>query len=110
MIRIVTIDKNDILNDPEDAGNLLTHTVKRKIPMQFMGLNADPDSPVLTIFLEKTETDEPEPAKFVFSPLDSAADDEIAALVSQRYEAGFSTLAVFRIADSLWGLFRKKES
>lgn len=106
MIRVISIEKNDIINDPEDAAELLTHATKRKIPMQFMGLHDDPVNPVLTVFME--EAAESAPVEFVFSCVEATATDDIIALVNQRYEAGYATLATFRIAESIWGLFAKK--
>lgn len=105
MIRFISIEKNDILNDPEEAAEILTHASKRKIPMKFMGIHADPAAPSLTVFMEELE--ESAPVEFVFSPVEAESDDDIIALVTQRYESDYATLATFRIADSLWGLFAK---
>ena len=75
--------------------------------MRYMGIHAAPEAPAITVFMEETE--EAEPYSFVFSPMDSAADDDVAATVKHRYEAGYSTLAVFRIEDTVWGLFARNK-
>lgn len=106
MIRFISIEKNDILNDPEEAAEILSHATERKIPMKFMGLHADPAAPELTVFMEESE--ESEPATFVFSPIYSDSREDMIALVTQRYEAEYATLATFQIAESRWGLFVKQ--
>ena len=106
MIRAISIEKDDILNDPEDAAKLLSRALARKIPMRFMGLHARPEAPALLVLLEECE--ESESLEFVFSPLESDSEDEILATATHRYEAGYKTLATFRIDDIPWGLFARK--
>ena len=49
MIRAISIEKDDILNDPEDAAKLLSHALTRKIPMRFMGIHARPEAPAVLV-------------------------------------------------------------
>lgn len=106
MIRVISIEKDDILNDPEDAAKILSRAMKRKIPMRFMGIHARPEAPAVMILAEECELSQP--VDFVFSPIEADSEDEIIALATHRYEAGYSTLATFRIEDSTWGLFAKR--
>lgn len=106
MIRAISIEKDDILNDPEDAAKLLSRALTRKIPMRFMGIHARPEAPALLVLLEECE--EWEPVEFVFSPLESDSEDEVIATATHRHEAGYKTLATFRIDDISWGLFARK--
>ena len=103
MIRIISIEKDDILNDPEDAAKILSRAMTRRIPMRFMGIHAPQDAPAVMVFAEECE--QSQPVDFIFSPIEADADDEIIALVTHRYEAGFNTLATFWIDDMTWGLF-----
>ena len=106
MIRAISIEKDDILNDPEDAAKILSRALKRKIPMRFMGIHAPAEAPALLILLEECE--ESSPCEFVFSPLEADSGEEIIATVAHRHQAGYCTLATFRIEDSTWGLFARK--
>ncbi len=105
MIRAVSIEKDDILNDPEDTAKLLSRALTRKIPMRFMGIHARPEAPALLILLE--ECDENEPQEFVFSPLESDSEEDIIATATHRHLAGYRTLATFRIDETPWGLFAR---
>ena len=51
---------------------------------------AAPDAPVLN---------------YRFAPLSPPGTDEIAAAATERYCAGFSTLAFFPVEDTVWGIF-----
>ena len=103
MIRIISIEKDDILNDPEDAAKILSRAMARKIPMRFMGIHAPQDAPAVMVLAEECE--QSRPLDFIFSPIEADSDDEIIALITHRYEAGYCTLATFRIDDMTWGLF-----
>lgn len=105
MIRFISIEKDDITADPQNAGRLIAHALQRNIPMRFAGL-CDTDGHSILIVLE--EDPETEEMQFVFSPFKSAVSEQVAAAVRQRYDAGFTTLAAFSIDHTLWGLFCRK--
>ncbi len=105
MIRFVQIEKDDILTDPAGAAEVLNCAVRRKRPVRFSGLC---DSGVKLIAVLE-DAPEPEKMRFVFSPFPSESEDDLIAVAERRYQAGYSTLASFRIAETLWGLFAKGE-
>lgn len=105
MIRFVSIEKDDILTDPEDVASMLTKALKRKIPMRFSGL-CDNGSDTLTAVLEETASTLD--VEFVFSPFESSDTEDINAAIECRYEAGYSTVSVFPIGDTVWGLFARE--
>ncbi len=105
MIRLISIEKYDILTDPEETAEILNRAVSRKLPMRFSGL-CDTGSETLTVVLEETE--ETQETEFIFSPFESACSEEMAAVIEHRYLSGYSTLAAFPIGEQVWGLFAKE--
>lgn len=105
MVRFISIEKDDITADPQNAGRLITHALQRKIPVRFAGL-CDVDAHSILIVLE--EDPDADEMQFVFSPFKSSVSENLTAVIRQRYDAGFSTIAAFPIDDTLWGLFCKQ--
>lgn len=105
MVRFIPIEKDDITADPQNAGRLIAHALQRNIPMRFAGLCDVDDHSILIVLEEDPDAEE---MQFVFSPFKSSVTEQVSAVIRQRYDAGFTTLAAFSIGNTLWGLFCRK--
>lgn len=105
MNKIVQINVDDIVIDPEAMSDMLTECLKRRRMVRLAGacdiggvlIASFEDSPVRV----KSE--------FVFAPFMDASCDGVSAEICSRYNSGFSLRASFRSGDTVWGLFERTE-
>ncbi len=110
MIQLISIEKDDIVTDPRNAGRIIGHALDRNPALHFAGL-CDVDQHCIQIVLDDLTAGEDGNAgekQFIFTPFQSSVSERVSAVIRQRYDAGFSTLAAFSIGDTLWGLFCKQ--
>ncbi len=103
MNKIIPIAINDILTDAPGCSEMLTHACIRGNHWVITGGGCGDG-----VFLAVAEEAAPDAPllNYRFAPLCvSSATDQIAAEVTERYNAGFSTIALFPAADTLWALF-----
>lgn len=109
MFKIVSLAHEEIIVDPEGAASALTKVLKRNHAFRFNGV-CMLEHELLFVFEPSENGEEGVPQEFVLSDLESdGSEDGITAIISHRYFAGYSTLAVFPIDGRMWGLFRKEE-
>ena len=101
MNKIVQINIDDIVIDPQSMGEMLTDCLKRKRTVRLAG--ACDIGGMLVVSFE----DSPARVKseFVFAPFADVSCDGVSAEISSRYTAGFSLRSSFRSGDTVWGLF-----
>ncbi|MBQ9336211.1 MAG: hypothetical protein IJS14_02800 [Lentisphaeria bacterium] len=101
MIKIVRVPFDDILFDPEEAGEMLTACQRRQRKMRLAGAAAA-DRALAVLFEDTAVRSDTE---IVLAPLKNTASDELTAEISERYEHGFTLRCSFRIRDKVWALF-----
>ena len=101
MIKIVRVPFDDILFDPEEAGEMLTACQRRQRKMRFAGAAAA-DRTLVVLFEDALVRPDTE---IVIAPLKNTGSDEVSAEISERYEHGFTLRSTFRIRDKVWALF-----
>ena len=106
MIRIITLNEDDILFDAKAAGEALDKAVRRYYPLRFTGV-CPIGGEILFVFNECQEGEDDGEARFVFSKLPSRDFNEVTAVLLDRFSGGFDTLGTFSIGDDLWGLFKR---
>ena len=106
MIRIITLNEDDILFDAKAAGEALDKAVRRYYPLRFTGV-CPIGHEILFVFNECRAGEDDGEAHFVFSKLPSRDFNEVTAVLLDRYSGGFDTLGTFSIGDDLWGLFKR---
>jgi hypothetical protein len=106
MIKIITLNEDDILFDAEAAGKALDKAARRLRPVRFTGV-CPIGRQVLFVFNECSADEDDSDANFVFSRLPSRDFDEVSATILSRFTGGFDTLGTFSIGDDLWGLFKR---
>jgi len=106
MIRIITLNEDDILFDAKAAGEALDKAVRRYYPLRFTGV-CPIGHEILFVFNECRAGEDDGEAHFVFSKLPSRDFNEVTAVLLDRFSGGFDTLGTFSIGDDLWGLFKR---
>ncbi|OQA86172.1 MAG: hypothetical protein BWY31_01508 [Lentisphaerae bacterium ADurb.Bin242] len=101
MNKIVQVDIEDIIFDPEDVGSMLTNCLKRPRKVRLAGA-CDTGGILVVSFEDSPERSE---SQIVLAPFPEPGADEIASEISMRYQKGFTLRSSFRAGDSLWGLF-----
>lgn len=101
MNKIVQVDIEDIVFDPEDIGNMLTNCLKRPHKVRLAGA-CDAGGILVVSFEDSPERSD---SKIVLAPFQDPGVDDIATEISLRYQKGYSLRSSFRAGDSLWGLF-----
>lgn len=102
MNKIIPIAIDDIVTDAEACSEMLTHACIRGARWRITGGGCD--GGVFLALAEEAAPDAPV-LNYRFAPLSPPGTDEIAAAATERYCAGFSTLAFFPVEDTVWGLF-----
>ncbi len=105
MNKIVQINVDDIVIDPQGMSEMLTDCLKRTRTVRLAGLcdiggvliASFEDSPVRI----KTE--------FVFAPFSDVSGDGVSAEVVSRYNSGFSLRGSFRSGEIVWGLWEREK-
>ena len=106
MIKIITLNEDDILFDEKAAGEALDKAARRNRPVRFTGL-CPIGRDILFVFNECPVEEDDSDAKFVFSKLPSRDFNDVTAAFLSRFMGGFDTLGTFSIGDDLWGLFKR---
>ncbi len=102
MNKLIPIAVNDILTDEVGCSEMLTHACRRGEHWRIVGGGCDNG----VFWAAAEEAEEGEPLQTCrFARLCAPNKDEIAAAISARYYAGFSTLAFFPAGDDIWALF-----
>ena len=101
MNKIVQLNIDDIVFDPEAMGEMLTDCLKRRRIVRLAG--ACDIGGILIISFE----DSPVRIKseLIFAPFADASCDGVSSEISTRYASGFSLRSSFRHGDTIWGLF-----
>ena len=101
MNKIVQVDIEDIVFDPEEVGNMLTNCLKRPRKVRLAGA-CDADGILVVSFEDSEERSE---SKIVLAPFAELGADDIASEISLRYQKGFTLRSSFRAGNTLWGLY-----
>lgn len=105
MNKLVQINKEDIIFDPEGVSIMLTECLKRKKCCTLAG-GCDLYSTLIVSFEPCEKRCK---GKVVLAPIAGEGTQEVCASLAQRYASGFSLRSSFQINDSLWGLFLQEE-
>lgn len=105
MTKIVRISFDEILIDPEAAGEMLTGCQQRHRKMKFVGACAS-DDVLIVLFEDAPFRSE---SRLVLAPLRSVGADDVSAEIQDRYEHGYDLRSSFRIRKQIWALFEVAE-
>lgn len=103
MMKIVQINAEDILLDPEGTGEMLTDCLKRSRKMKYSGA-CECNGILMVLFEESAERVK---SSLVLAPLAEDGTDRLCAELSERRQNGFLLRNSFRVKDQLWGLFEQ---
>ena len=107
-LKIVRIEAEEILFDPNEQSEMLTHACTRKGSARRVTGVCDSGNGTLILPLELAEPDETIPIFYRFAPLPDFSFDGIASELQSRHAHGLSLIGTFRIGtdpQSLWGLY-----
>ena len=102
MKKVIAISYDDIAFDPQSAGTLVRDACSRNRPMKIVGNYVLDDK--LLLFLEEGEN---KATEYVFSKTKAVSAEDAITVVEHRYVAGYSTLLLFKIDGTIFGLFEK---
>ena len=101
MNKLVQIDKDDIILDPEGIGEMLTGCLKRKKACVLAG-----SCEIFSTLIVSFESSESRcKGRIVIAPIDGEGPEEVCGSIARRYADGFSLRSSFHVNDSLWGIF-----
>ena len=100
MIKIVTIDEQEILLDYREASDVINTACERD-DLKVTGCCKHNNHIVVNL---EPQTGE-ERQTYIIAPLAAASDAELIATIRSRYDAGFTTITKFEIESQYWGLF-----
>ena len=101
MNKLVQIDKDDIILDPEGIGEMLTGCLKRKKACVLAG-----SCEIFSTLIVSFEPSESRcKGRIVIAPVDGEGPEEVCGSIARRYADGFSLRSSFHVNDSLWGIF-----
>ena len=101
MLKQVRVPFDDIVFDPDEAGDMLTACMKRQRKMRFVGAAAA--EKVLIVLFEDSPVRSD--SRLVLAPFKSADPEEIGAEISLRFERNYLLRASFRIQSKFWALY-----
>ncbi len=101
MNKIVQVDIEDIVFDPEEVGEMLTNCLKRPRKVRLAGA-CDAGGVLIVSFEDSEERSE---SAIVLAPFPELGADEIASEITLRYQKGFTLRSSFRSGDVLWGFY-----
>jgi len=99
--KIIKINVDDIVINPEDQSNMITMACDRDMKMQVSGLCQVNDD--ILISLEECDIS----SVYQLAPFDSINVDEIATEINTRFSFGFSMIGGFDIKNKKWALLKK---
>ena len=105
MNKTVCVPFDDILFDPDAAGEMLTACQRRRRKMRYAGACAADDM-LIVLFEEVPFREE---SRLVLAPLRNVDPEGIIAEISDRYEHGHTLRSSFRIKKQTWALFEVEE-
>ena len=109
-LKIVRIEVEDILFDPEEASKMLTEACSRNGISRFAAGLCDSGDGTLVIPLETARTGTAIPESYRFAPLPDSSFEGISAELQIRHAHGLSLVGTFRLCDGnnlLWGLYAR---
>lgn len=106
MNKIVQINIDDIVLDPEAMGEMLTDCLKRRRMVRLAGA-CDIGGMLIVSFEDSPVRVKSE---LVFAPFADTSCDGVSSEISSRYTSGFSLRSSFRHVDAVWGLFEQTEA
>jgi len=100
MIKIVTIEEQELLIDYKAASSIINTACKRD---DLMVTGCCKHNNNIIINLEPAAEDDTK--TYLLAPLPASSDSELVATIRSRYDAGFTTITKFDIESQSWGLF-----
>lgn len=101
MNKLVQINKEDIILDPEGIGEMLTGCLKRKKACVLAG-SCEVFSTLIVSFEPSGSRCK---GRIIIAPIDGEGAEEVCGSIARRYADGFSLRSSFHVNDSLWGIF-----
>ena len=105
MLKVVRLPFDDILFDPEAAGEMLTACMRRQRKMRYAGACAADDELIVLFEEVPFQSD----SRLVLAPLSNFDPEGIIAEISDRYEHEHTLRTSFRINRQTWALFEVEE-
>ena len=105
MIKIVRVPFDDILFDPEAAGEMLTGCLRRHRRMRYAGTCVSDDD-LIVLFEEIPFKSD---SRIVLAPFRNVDPEGITAEIQDRYEHGYTLRSSFRIRKKTWAVFEVQE-
>ena len=109
-LKIVRIEVEDILFDPEEASRMLTEACRRNGIRRFAAGLCDSGDGSLVIPLETVREEQIIPESYRFAPLPDASFEGVSAELQIRHVHGLSLVGTFRLNSGqylLWGLYAR---
>ena len=107
-LKIVRIEVEDILFDPEEVSGMLMSACSRNGVSRFAAGLCDSGDGSLVIPLEIVREGFPRPESYCFAPFPDASFEGVSAELQIRHVHGLSLVGTFRLSDGedmLWGLY-----
>ena len=107
-LKIVRIEVEDILFDPDTESDMLTKACFRTgIVRRITGI-CDSGDRTVVLPLETVENDVKVPLSYRFAPLPDASFEGIAAELQVRHMHGLTLIGTFRVDDqTIWGFYAR---
>ena len=105
MLKVVRLPFDDILFDPEAAGEMLTACMRRRRKVRYAGACAADDELIVLFEEVPFQAD----SRLVLAPLRNFDPEEITAEITDRYQHGHTLRTSFRINLQTWALFEVEE-
>jgi len=100
MIRIITIDEEEVLLDYRAASNIINDACVRD-GLGVVGCSKHNNFIVVNCESASSGSE----MRYLIAPIDAKSDAELIASIRNRYDSGFSTISTFEVGGKFWALF-----
>ena len=100
--KIITLNINDIIINPEEQSSMITTACNREIPMVVTGICQLENNLLLSLEELHNHAD----AAYILAPFNSVNIDEVSTEIGTRFFSGFSHIGSFDVKLDKWALFK----
>ncbi len=105
--RIATFSFEDFTFDPQDTGKVLTDTCAN-LPLKYRVAGAGVLMNQVVVTLHKNHHLD-EVFHYIVDELGDLDDDEIIDIINRRWVGNYTTIAIFKVYNSYYGIFERRE-
>lgn len=107
-LKIVRIEVEDILFDPDEESRMLTNACFRNGSVRRITGICDSGDGTVVLPLEMVSNDTVVPLSYRFAPLPDTSFEGVAAELQVRHAHGLSLIGTFRVDEkTIWGLYAR---